>query len=414
MTKPSYLSCAAIALASLLTLTGRAAAAPQSISFTGNLSDEAGPVATAVNITARVFDATGQKLWEERHNNVQPERGLVFLELGGVDRQNNPLDSSVFDGSPRYLELEVDGDVLSPRIALLAVPYASHAERAENADRADLAGEAEFAQSAGSAASCEKLGSFGPDDFAQRTHNHDADYLKKGASLACGPTQKVIGLNGTTGSVVCAEDLNSSASYTAGTGLQLSAGQFSLAASGVTSAHIANGAVTASDLASNSVTSSHITNGTITSSDIGTGQVTGTNIANGTITSSDIASATITGSNIANATISGSKLANSTVTNTQLADGAVSEAKLANGAVSAAKIASDTITRAQVSGEKAVYQMVTGCGSGLTMSSSCKTRLGLNLAGAPTFLACNGTAPAVPNLTAVTCNLSTVGYLLAP
>ncbi len=384
-----------------LGVAGPAAAAPQSISFTGNLSDEAGPVAGSVNITARVFDGNNQKLWEERHDGVQPKDGLVFLELGSVDRENNALDTTVFDGGARFLEIEVDGDVLSPRLALLSVPYATHASYAEKTGEATFAKDAEYAENAGA------LGGKSASDFADASHNHDNDYaakththsnlLPKGGVLACTGSNKVVGLNGTTGNVICAADLNSSSSYSAGSGLSLNgSNQFSIASGGVSSTHIATGAVTNSDLANNAVTGAKIQNGAVTGSDL----------ADSTVTGSKIANSTVTGGKIANATITGSKIANNTLTSTQIGSSAVGNSELASNAV----------TRSKISGtEDRVYVQAAGCGGGLTTSSSCKTRFaGLTPVGSPHFLTCSGGINLTQLIPADCGSLSTAGWLLAP
>lgn len=365
--KRLYLSLLATIATVVLGGAGAASAAPQSMSFTANLSTDTGPVSGAVTIVTRVFDGENQKLWEERHDQVQPENGLVFLELGSVDRENNPLDTTVFDGGPRYLEIEVDGDVLSPRLALLSVPYATHAAYAEKAGEAALASEAEFATNAGA------LDGKSATDFADKSHSHP-ELLPRGTTLFCSGSQKVQGID-SNGNVVCANDLNSSTSYSAAGGLTLNSTTFS----------IASGGVTGSKLADNAVTSSKIANGTITGSDVKAGTLTGSHIANGSITGSDISSGTVTGSNIANGTITGSD------------------------------VSSNTLTRSHISGERTVYDMPAGCGGGLTRSTSCKTRFaGITPAGTPHFLNCNGTVN-LTNLVPATCNLSGAdGYLLAP
>jgi hypothetical protein len=69
------------------------------------------------------------------------------------------LGASDLDGTARWLELTVEGEILEPRIRLTNAPYAIRAEEAKNADT--LAGEEATA-------------------FAGATHDQDADYVNEG------------------------------------------------------------------------------------------------------------------------------------------------------------------------------------------------------------------------------------------
>ena len=61
-----------------------AQAAPDRMSFTGRLSDEAGLINGPVQVSFAIFDAAtgGTMLWEEAHSNIAAEDGLVFVEGG--------------------------------------------------------------------------------------------------------------------------------------------------------------------------------------------------------------------------------------------------------------------------------------------------------------------------------------------
>lgn len=80
------------------------------------------------------------------------------------------------------------------------------------------------------------------------------------------------------------------------------------------------GSITTADLANQAVTAPKIANATITTAQISaTAGILGTQLANNTITATQIANATITSTQIANATITGNKLAANTVTSGDLA-----------------------------------------------------------------------------------------------
>ena len=123
----------------LAALAGTAAAVPTTLSFTARLTDGATPVEGPVDLHVAVFDAptAGTLVWEETHAGVVASRGLVYASLGGVDPVNNGIDASVFSGAPMFIELTVDGDVLSPRIPVASVPYAVKAGVAESLEGFD-------------------------------------------------------------------------------------------------------------------------------------------------------------------------------------------------------------------------------------------------------------------------------------
>lgn len=172
----------ALALLGLGIGVGQAAAVPVTTGFTARIADASGPIDGLVNLSFKIYDAPtgGTMIWEEMHTGVLADQGLVFVALGGISPSTNGLDASVFDGGGRFLEVSVNGDVQSPRVPMLSVPYAVHAATADT------------------------LGDLGPGDVARANHNHDGRYLRLGSSLSCGTGQSVRSINGSTGNVSCA------------------------------------------------------------------------------------------------------------------------------------------------------------------------------------------------------------------
>jgi hypothetical protein len=128
---------AAIVLATLFGLPSTPAFAgdvPGTLSFTARLVDDksAEPVTGTHSVVFALFDAdvAGTSVWTETKQITLEDDGLVFVELG----ESSTLDSHVFDGSDRYLEITVDGKPMQPRIALDSVPYAVRSTAAANAD----------------------------------------------------------------------------------------------------------------------------------------------------------------------------------------------------------------------------------------------------------------------------------------
>jgi hypothetical protein len=72
-------------------------------------------------------------VWSETHNNVQVTKGIFSVNLGSIDFVLNPLTSAILDGD-RWLQVEVNGEVLGPRQPLTSAPYSIRADVAESLD----------------------------------------------------------------------------------------------------------------------------------------------------------------------------------------------------------------------------------------------------------------------------------------
>ena len=132
-------------LAALLVLPTAAVAVPLEFSHQGRLFDASGqPIDTATNLEFKLYDVLvgGTDLWVEDRPGVPFDNGYFNVRLGQV----TALDSSAFNGDTLYLGVSVNGGVeLSPRVALLSVPYALRAEEADHADAASNADAATMA-----------------------------------------------------------------------------------------------------------------------------------------------------------------------------------------------------------------------------------------------------------------------------
>jgi hypothetical protein len=105
------------------------------------------------SMTFRLFSTQsgGSSIWSETQM-VSVSGGLFNVLLGS----DTALSASVFSGTSRWLEVEVGGEMLSPRQRIVSVAYALQAQEAANADKVD-----------GQHASA----------FAASGHNHDDAYL---------------------------------------------------------------------------------------------------------------------------------------------------------------------------------------------------------------------------------------------
>lgn len=117
----------------ILASSTTALAVPRTVSFTARVVEDGTPVTGAVDLHVAVYDAAtgGTLLWEETQPDVPAQQGLIYASLGSVDPTSNGLDGAVFTGAPVFVELTIEGDTLSPRIPVEAVPYAIRAGVAE-------------------------------------------------------------------------------------------------------------------------------------------------------------------------------------------------------------------------------------------------------------------------------------------
>ncbi|MEW5739114.1 MAG: hypothetical protein AB1938_09315 [Myxococcota bacterium] len=186
---------------------------PQQLALTARLSQAGQPLTGSHTLLLKLFDtpSAGSELWSESAL-ASAESGLVSLTLGA----QTPLTPAILDGRPLFVEVAVDGQVLSPRLPVVSVPYAV---------RASIA------------ATSATLGNLSPTDVALASHTHQGLYLPLGAQLACTGTQKVTGL-GANGSVVCGPD-DTGAGVTAGAGLTQSGTQLSVSFGGSGAANTA-------------------------------------------------------------------------------------------------------------------------------------------------------------------------------
>ena len=90
------------------------------------------PIRGLLALKLRIYDAglAGNVIWEEAHR-VTAVDGLLYVDLGSVAPDQNPLDGTIFDGGDLWLEMVVNGEVQSPRVQIGSVPYAIHAENAD-------------------------------------------------------------------------------------------------------------------------------------------------------------------------------------------------------------------------------------------------------------------------------------------
>jgi hypothetical protein len=220
-----------LAIAAAIALTSAAASAvPSELSFAGRLSTSAGPVDGTVSIRFAIFDVAtgGAAVWSEDHPTIAADAGLVLAQLGTA----TTLDSTVFDGGRRWLEITVGSETLAPRLALGTVPYAFHAATADTlGDLApgDVQARVTGTCPAGSAiraidplgnATCE------PDD--DTTYTATAPLAIAGTTVSISPCASGQILKSNGASWGCAADTDTNTTYAASGPLTLSGTTFGL------------------------------------------------------------------------------------------------------------------------------------------------------------------------------------------
>lgn len=115
---------------------------PSTLTYQGRLTDANGKPLEGVlpKVTFRLYSAAAPLdsstfVWGEAHQSVAVRRGVFTVQLGAGDLSvdlngaetagANPVGATQLDGSPRWIQVQVDGQPpLSPATPLTSVPYA--------------------------------------------------------------------------------------------------------------------------------------------------------------------------------------------------------------------------------------------------------------------------------------------------
>jgi hypothetical protein len=129
---------ARLAILTLAVAAGAHAAVPSRMAYQGRLLDASkNPRNGSFSMTFRICDTKAgdcsSPVWTETQPSVAVTNGSFAVQLGSY----TALGESTFDDIPRYLEVEVGGETLSPRQRLVASPYAFRAAVAEDVDAAE-------------------------------------------------------------------------------------------------------------------------------------------------------------------------------------------------------------------------------------------------------------------------------------
>jgi hypothetical protein len=128
-------SCLTIAAIALASFDPRANAQSAAFTYQGLLESSGQPYDGNANLVFRLFDVPsgGSALGTQTLGPVHVADGLFNVQLNASDQ----FGPSAFDGSARWLEVEINGTALSPRQPITATPYARFAAQADRLDGLD-------------------------------------------------------------------------------------------------------------------------------------------------------------------------------------------------------------------------------------------------------------------------------------
>src|SRR4051812_6286404 len=127
-------SCALTGCLLAISATAYGQGVPGTVNFSARVVENDVALEGSHDLTVKIFNAAtgGDELFSEDHQGVAVDKGLVYLSVGST----TPLDAAVFDGTEAFLEVSIDGTVMTPRLAIGSVPYAQRASAAFEADHA--------------------------------------------------------------------------------------------------------------------------------------------------------------------------------------------------------------------------------------------------------------------------------------
>ncbi len=122
--------CQSFVLVGILLAGSAHAVTPNEVNFQGFVTDSMGqPIDGNADISLLIFDVPtgGTALWTEDFTQTIVVDGVYSLTLGTT----TAITQTLLSTGVLFIEVHVDGEILLPRQAILAVPYAMRAEHAE-------------------------------------------------------------------------------------------------------------------------------------------------------------------------------------------------------------------------------------------------------------------------------------------
>jgi hypothetical protein len=288
-------------------------AVPTTMNYQGFLEEGSGPASGAKSMTFRLYDTEsgGSELWTETRSVDVGDNGLFSVTLGEV----TPIDGLDFTET-YYLEVEVEGETMTPREALSSVGYAKMADAAIAADNSDL------------------LDGMDSSDFAEAGHDHDGRYYTEtelNTSDGSGPNT---GANRVHWDILTGmpdgfsdgvDDIGGDGDIT---GVIAGNGLTGGGISGDVTLGIAANGVGSNEIASNAVGSNEIATGAVGADEIATDAVGAAEIASNAVGSSEIATDAVGPAEVAANAIDEDEIEDESVGSAEIGPNAVGDSEL--------------------------------------------------------------------------------------
>ena len=127
----------------------------------------------------------------------------------------------------------------------------------------------------------------------------------------------------------------------------------------VSGASVADGSVSTAKIADSAITAAKIADGTVVAAEIASDAITTAKILDANVTTAKLASDSVTTAKITDANITAAKLASSAVTEAKIASDAVTTAKILDANVTTAKVAANAITQAKLASNLSAVTVTT-------------------------------------------------------
>ena len=303
-----------------------------SFTFQGTLQQSGVPLDGLPNLEFRLFDSNSAPVGPILSKPSWPVSNgqlTVDLDFGGI-----------FNGQARYLQITVNGTVLSPLLLISSTPYA-------------LAAQTTVANSVNSNSVVNgSLGSIDIDASMQRrvsgtcTAGNAIRVIDAAGAVTC---EAVSGGAGDITDVLTAAGSGLTGGGTSGSiSLSIPLGGVTngmIAGNAITSAKIQDGTIWGVDILDENLTGADIMDGSLTGLDILDGSIGSADIQNNSLTSADIQDGAITSADIQDSTILGADILDGSVTGLDILDGSIGGADIQNGSIGQIDINSGEIQR---------------------------------------------------------------------
>jgi hypothetical protein len=365
------LSSRSTALAAVVALVASmpALAVPDVLTYAGSLRRGSVDADGTFAVVVSLFDAAdgGAPLFTQSDPSLAVTAGELIVDLGADP--TNPLSADVLAGDELFLAITVDGEELSPRVALSSVPFALQARFAEDSDSVGGLSAEDISSLYTAGEGLTKTNT----TFSLSTNAVTSVHIVDGSITSVDIGTGAIVSSHIGNAVVQTEHLAPGAVTGAQLGNAVVASQH-LRLGAVASIHLVDDAVSSQKLAEGAVTAAHITADAVTNLAMANDSVNFNEIAAGAVRSSEISDGSIQTVDLGFGIVGSTQVADNTLTDIDLAANSVGASELQTGSVGNAELATGAVTSAKIAGGGIrVFRQPSACGAGvLSLEDTCR------------------------------------------